>query len=54
MPVFAAARSHHNRIVLDDGRELVDGMSSWWTAIHGYNHPRLLAALRAQAGRMPQ
>ena len=34
LPVFAAARSHHNRIVLDDGRELVDGMSSWWTAIH--------------------
>ena len=53
LPVFAAARSHHNRIVLDDGRELVDGMSSWWTAIHGYNHPRLVAAAQRQAGRMP-
>ena len=53
LPVFAAARSYHNRIVLDDGRELVDGMSSWWTAIHGYNHPRLVAAAQRQAGRMP-
>lgn len=48
-----AARSHGNRIVLEDGRELIDGMSSWWAAIHGYNHPRLLRALRSQAGRMP-
>ena len=53
LPVFVAQRSHHNRLVLADGRELVDGMSSWWAAVHGYNHPRLLAALRAQAGRMP-
>lgn len=53
LPVFAAARSHHNRIVLADGRELVDGMSSWWTAVHGYNHPRLVAAAQRQAGRMP-
>lgn len=53
LPVFAASRSHHNRLVLTDGRELVDGMSSWWAAVHGYNHPRLLAALHAQAGRMP-
>lgn len=53
LPVFVAQRSHHNRLVLADGRELVDGMSSWWAAVHGYNHPLLLAALRAQAGRMP-
>lgn len=52
-PLLEARRSHHNRIVLDDGRELIDGMSSWWAAAHGYNHPRLLGALRAQAGRMP-
>ena len=52
-PLETAALSHHDRIVLADGRELVDGMSSWWAAVHGYNHPRLLAALRAQAGRMP-
>lgn len=53
LPVFVAERSHHNRLVLRGGQELIDGMSSWWAAIHGYNHPRLLEALRAQAGRMP-
>ena len=47
------ARTRANRIVLADGRELVDGMSSWWAAVHGYNHPRLMEALHAQAGRMP-
>lgn len=52
-PLHEARRSHHNRIVLADGRELIDGMSSWWAAAHGYNHPRLLSALRAQAARMP-
>lgn len=52
-PLETASRSHDNRIVLADGRELVDGMSSWWAAVHGYNHPRLLAALRAQSARMP-
>jgi len=49
----AVARTRGNRIVLADGRELVDGMSSWWAAVHGYNHPRLMEALHAQAGRMP-
>jgi adenosylmethionine---8-amino-7-oxononanoate aminotransferase len=40
------------RLRLADGRELVDGMSSWWAAIHGYRHPVLDAALVEQAGRM--
>jgi adenosylmethionine-8-amino-7-oxononanoate aminotransferase len=40
------------RLRLADGRELVDGMSSWWAAIHGYRHPVLDAALGAQAARM--
>jgi adenosylmethionine-8-amino-7-oxononanoate aminotransferase len=40
------------RLRLADGRELVDGMSSWWAAIHGYRHPVLDAALIGQAGRM--
>ncbi|MFI7547754.1 adenosylmethionine--8-amino-7-oxononanoate transaminase [Actinoplanes sp. NPDC049599] len=40
------------RLRLADGRELLDGMSSWWAAIHGYRHPVLDAALAEQAGRM--
>jgi adenosylmethionine-8-amino-7-oxononanoate aminotransferase len=40
------------RLRLADGRDLVDGMSSWWAAIHGYRHPVLDAALAAQAARM--
>ncbi len=40
------------RLRLADGRELIDGMSSWWSAIHGYRHPALDAAARDQLGRM--
>ena len=48
-PVVAAEGVH---LELADGRRLVDGMSSWWTAIHGYQHPRLIAAASEQIGRM--
>jgi adenosylmethionine-8-amino-7-oxononanoate aminotransferase len=40
------------RLRLRDGRELIDGMSSWWAAIHGYRHPVLDAAIRDQMARM--
>lgn len=40
-------------ITLSDGRELIDGIASWWTACHGYNHPHIVAALRAQLETMP-
>jgi adenosylmethionine-8-amino-7-oxononanoate aminotransferase len=40
------------RLRLRDGRELIDGMSSWWAAIHGYRHPVLDAAVRDQVARM--
>ncbi|HXC22942.1 MAG TPA: aminotransferase class III-fold pyridoxal phosphate-dependent enzyme, partial [Solirubrobacteraceae bacterium] len=40
------------RLRLADGRELIDGMSSWWCAIHGYRHPALDAAVREQLGHM--
>ena len=52
-PVARAASAHGCRIVLDNGKELVDGMASWWCAVHGYDHPVLNRALREQAGRMP-
>ncbi len=39
-------------IELEDGRRLVDGMSSWWSVIHGYNHPRLNGALQRQASEV--
>ena len=40
------------RLRLADGRELIDGMASWWCAIHGYRHPALDDAVREQLGRM--
>ncbi|HUO55119.1 MAG TPA: adenosylmethionine--8-amino-7-oxononanoate transaminase [Rhodoblastus sp.] len=40
-------------IRLKDGRELIDGIASWWTACHGYNHPHILKALHAQLETMP-
>lgn len=53
LPPLEVTATHGSRIVLSDGRELIDGISSWWTACHGYNHPALLTALQKQAERMP-
>lgn len=52
LPVYAAASADGVRIRLEDGRELIDGMASWWSVIHGYNHPRLIRALQEQAEKM--
>jgi adenosylmethionine-8-amino-7-oxononanoate aminotransferase len=46
-------RTEGCRIILDDGRELIDGIASWWTACHGYNHPHIREALVRQADVMP-
>jgi len=48
-----ATRTDGAKIFLDDGRCLIDGISSWWTACHGYNHPEIAAAVSAQLTEMP-
>ena len=46
--VYSVKSAHGVHIELSDGRVLVDGMSSWWSAIHGYNHPFMNQAITAQ------
>ncbi len=48
MPTYMVESAEGVRIRLADGRELIDGMASWWCVIHGYNHPLLNAAIEAQ------
>jgi adenosylmethionine---8-amino-7-oxononanoate aminotransferase len=52
LPVFPVESAQGVRIQLMDGRSLIDGISSWWTCIHGYNHPLLNQAAHAQIDRM--
>jgi adenosylmethionine-8-amino-7-oxononanoate aminotransferase len=52
-PPLAVAGTQDCRIVLADGRELVDGIASWWTACHGYNHPHIHAVVARQLALMP-
>ncbi len=48
-----ALRTEGARIHLQDGRVLIDGIASWWTACHGYNHPHIIQAVSAQLHTMP-
>ena len=52
LPAYAVKSANGVYLRLTDGRELIDGMSSWWSAIHGYNHPRLNAAIEKQLQSM--
>ncbi len=52
-PPLAVARTEGTRIFFEDGRELVDGIASWWTACHGYNHPHIRAAVEKQIALLP-
>src|SRR4051794_6567233 len=51
-PPLAVASAEGVRIRLSDGRELIDGMASWWCAVHGYRHPALDDAARDQLEQM--
>ncbi len=52
-PPMAVVRTEGSRILLANGRELIDGIASWWTAVHGYNHPHIQLAIEEQAAVMP-
>ncbi|MCW8962942.1 MAG: aminotransferase class III-fold pyridoxal phosphate-dependent enzyme, partial [Gammaproteobacteria bacterium] len=51
-PVYPVASAYGVRLKLANGEELIDGMASWWCAIHGYNHPALTESLKTQVDRM--
>lgn len=52
LPTYMVDRAEGVEIELSDGRRLIDGMSSWWCVCHGYNHPRLNAAVKRQVDSM--
>ncbi len=52
LPVYPIASARGVRLIMENGKELIDGMSSWWAAIHGYNHPVLNKAIEKQMKEM--
>jgi adenosylmethionine-8-amino-7-oxononanoate aminotransferase len=52
-PPLPVVATEGRRIMLADGRVLIDGIASWWTACHGYNHPQIRAAVQRQLAIMP-
>ncbi len=52
LPTYMVDRAEGVEIILADGTRLIDGMSSWWSVAHGYNHPRLNHAAADQLGKM--
>jgi adenosylmethionine-8-amino-7-oxononanoate aminotransferase len=52
-PPVPVTRTEGVRLTLADGRELIDGTASWWTACHGYNHPHIVEAMQKQVTEMP-
>ncbi|UBX47944.1 adenosylmethionine--8-amino-7-oxononanoate transaminase [Providencia alcalifaciens] len=52
IPAYPIVAAEGVELIMEDGRRLVDGMSSWWAAIHGYNHPVLNQAVTSQLAKM--
>src|SRR5690554_3995466 len=52
LPTYPVVSAAGTQLTLAGGKQLTDGMASWWSAIHGYNHPRLNKALTDQASQM--
>lgn len=52
LPVYPIKSASGVHLHLEDGRSVIDGMSSWWAAVHGYAHPVLDAAIKSQLGQM--
>ena len=51
--ILSVKKTYGCIIELEDGTKLIDGMSSWWSAIHGYNHPKILKTIKKQSKKMP-
>lgn len=53
-PIPMVARAQGAALFLEDGRRVIDGISSWWVTTHGHNHPRIMAAIREQTEKLDQ
>jgi adenosylmethionine-8-amino-7-oxononanoate aminotransferase len=53
-PIPLVVRSEGAALFTDDDRRIIDGISSWWVTTHGHSHPRIMAAIAEQAGKLDQ
>lgn len=53
LPPFEVTRTQGSKLILENGKTLIDGVASWWAACHGYNHPHIIKAIQDQAALLP-